>query len=101
MVIAINGPPSADSTAKLEDLISQYAHSELIIIGDFNLDWLFNASEHLKELCNNLNISHLITDPTRPNPKDHNRSTLIYFILTSRSNKIVATGVFDLGISDH
>lgn len=46
-------------------------------------------------------ILQLITKPTRPNPKNYNRSTLIDLILTNRSNKIVATGVFDFGISDH
>ena len=64
-------------------------HSEMIILGDFNLDLFTNASEHLKELCSNLNILQLITDPTRPNPKNHNRSTLIDLILTNRSNKLL------------
>ena len=60
------------------------------VLGDFNLDWLTNASEHLKELCSSLNILQLITDPTRPNPKNHNRSTLTDLILTNRSTKIIA-----------
>ena len=50
---------------------------------------------------NPLNLSQLITEPTRPNPQNHNRSTLMDLILSNRSYTIVATGVFDLGISDH
>lgn len=35
----------------------------MIIRKDFKINWLS------KELCSNLNISQLITDPTRSNPK--------------------------------
>lgn len=44
-------------------------NSEMIIRKDFTLNWLSNAPQYLKELCANLNISQLITDPTRSNPK--------------------------------
>lgn len=40
-----------------------------VIRKDFKLNWLSKASQYLKELCTNLNISQLITDPTRSNPK--------------------------------
>lgn len=44
-------------------------NSEMIIRKDFKINWLSNASQYLKELRTNLNISQLITDPTRSNPK--------------------------------
>lgn len=99
-MVGIYRPPSADPRflAKIKDLLSQYVNSEMIILCDFNFDWLSDASEYLTEICNNLNLSQLITEPTMPNPKNHNRSTLLDLILSNRSNTIVETGVFDLGI---
>lgn len=51
----------------------------MIVLGDFNLNWLTNV----------------------PNLKNISQSTLIDLILSTRSDKIVASGVFDFGINDH
>lgn len=102
-VIGVYRPPSADASSidKLADLLSQYSDVEMIIMGDFNLDWLGNNSSYLKEVSGNLNLTQLITEPTRPNLKTNSRSTLIDLIFSNRKDKIVASGVFDLGFSDH
>ena len=52
-------------------------------------------------MCNNLNLSQLMEEPTRPNLKDPSKSTLTDFILSNRRDKITASGVFALGCSDH
>lgn len=102
-VIGIYRPPSADASYidKLADLLSQYSNAEMIVMGDFNLDWLSITSNYLKEVGGNLNLSQLVTEPTRPNLKNSSRSTLIDLIFSNKSDKILACGVFDLGISDH
>jgi hypothetical protein len=69
--------------------------------GDFNIDWLSGASESFKEICSNLNLTQLITEPTRPNQKKTAKSTLIDLIVLNNIDKIVSAGVFDLGVSDH
>ncbi len=48
-VLGVYRPPSAPSTAisDLAHLISSYLSSEVILMGDLNLDWLSNASDGL------------------------------------------------------
>lgn len=41
----------------------------MLVLGDFNLNWLNNTSDKLKECCFNLNLTQIITEPTRPNLK--------------------------------
>ncbi len=96
-------PPSASASAvdKLADLLAIYINSELIVLRDLNLNWLNSASDHLKEVCANIHLSQVITDPTRPNLKDPTKSSLIDMILTNRREKISDSGVFELGFSDY
>ncbi len=103
IVIGIYRPPSAnrDSVKALGELLARYQNDELIITGDFNLNWLNSNSDYLKEIFGNLNLTQLITDPTRPDLKDHRNSTLIDLIFCNKADKIIASGVFDLGLSDH
>lgn len=70
-------------------------------MGDFNLDWQSSASSYLKEVSGNLGLSQLVREPTRPNPKNVSKSSLIDLIFSNRSDKISACGVFPQGISDH
>lgn len=62
-------PPSAPVMAleELGKVLSTFASKELIILGDFNLDWLSDISGSLKELCLELNLSQLMHFVTRPN----------------------------------
>ncbi len=83
------------------DLLSGYYNAELIAVGDFNLNWLNETSDHLTDILGSLNDSQLLTEPTRPNLKDDSKSSLLDLILTNRPDKITACGVFDLGVSDH
>ena len=103
VVIGVYRPPSADPRAidKLAELISQYSNMETLLVGDLNCNWQSNASDYLKEVCGDLNLVQLIKEPTRPNLNDISRSTLIDLIFTNRVDKIIASGVFELGMSDH
>lgn len=96
-------PPSAPpcTLCKLSDILSNYANSELLILGDFNLDWLSPVSDKLKDICTELNLTQLITKPTRPNFKNPVKSTLLDIILTNTPHKYTASGVFANDISDH
>ena len=106
IVIGVYRPPSATNASidKLFDLISKYANEELIVTGDLNLNWLNEKSNYIKEKCNQfdpLALHQLIIDTTRPNLKVPEKSTLIDIILTNKPEKMVASGVFALGNSDH
>ena len=103
IIIGVYRPPSAKPEAidKLGDLISPYFNNEMLILGDMNQDWKTNASDKLKEVCSNLNLTQLITEPTRPNFNNIAKSSLLDLILSNKSDKISASGVFELGITDH
>ena len=102
-LIGVYRPPSADANSidRLADIFSQYMDKELIVMGDFNLDWLCDASNYLKEVSGNLGLSQLVMEPTRPNHKNYSRSTLIDQIFSNKCDKVSARGVFAQGISDH
>lgn len=59
-------PPSAISSAtnNLADLLAQYCNSEMLVLGDFNLDCLTSDSNGLQEICVNLNPAQLIDEQT-------------------------------------
>jgi exonuclease III len=103
IVIGVYRPPSAPTMAlnKMAELFMPFTDSELIVLGDFNLDWSTDASEALKEMSSDLHFTQLISVPTRPNLKDFYKSTLIDLIFCNKPEKYVANGVLDLGISDH
>ena len=102
-VVSIYRPPSAvaGSVDRLAELLSEYVDHEVIVLCDLNLDWLSDNSIYLKEVLENLGLSQLITEPTRPNHKNYSRSTLIDLICTNKPDRISVCGVLDQGISDH
>ena len=73
----------------------------MLVMGDFNLSWGTQDSDCLKDFCNNLNLTQLITKPTCPNLKDITKSTIIDLVLSITPERFVASGVFSLDISDH
>ena len=101
-VIGIYRLPSAKKCVlnKLTDLIAIFTTPEVLIAGYFNLAWMLEA-DCLHNCCTNLNLTQLITKPTRPNLKDSMKSTLIDLIFTHIPEKYAGSGVFALDISDH
>ena len=102
-LVCVYRPPSAESEAiaLLANLLARYSDTELLVVGDLNLNWLGKSSERLKEISASLNLTQFISEPTRPNPKDHSKGSLIDLLFSNRADRIVASGVFELGISDH
>lgn len=84
--------PSPCALDKVSDLLSKYAKSELLIMADLNLNWMTPVSDRLKDICTELNLTQLISKPTRPNPKDPVKSTLIDIILINTPEKYAASG---------
>ena len=84
-------------TAILTDLIS----TEVVVIGDLNLNWLNEQSDSFKADCSDLGLVQLIDSPTRHNPKRPENDSLLDIILTNAPHKFTATGVFADGLSDH
>lgn len=103
VIIGIYRPPSAPVKAldQLAELLSIYADTETIILGDFNIDWSSAASGRMKEVAASLNFTQLISEPTRPNLLNPSKSTTIDLIFSNRPDKVTNTWVFDLGVSDH
>ena len=82
-------------------MLSKFSVDELLVLGDLNLNCLSDASVQFKNLMCSRNLSQLIIEPTRPNPKDFSKSTLLDLIFTNKADKYPTSGVFELGVSDH
>uniref|UniRef100_A0A3P9IXQ6 Reverse transcriptase domain-containing protein n=1 Tax=Oryzias latipes TaxID=8090 RepID=A0A3P9IXQ6_ORYLA len=95
--------PSADGSAlpSLMELLSSLKYNEVVIIGDLNWNWLQPVSDDFKSYCDCLNLFQLVNDPTRPNPKFPEKSSLIDLILTNSPSKYSTAAVFANDISDH
>lgn len=100
-VIGIYCPPSAKKCAlnELTDLIAIFITPDVLIPGDFNLAQGRQDADCQNYFCTNLNLTQLITKPTRPNLKDPTKSTLIDLIFTNTPKKYAGSWVFALDIS--
>lgn len=59
-VVGVYRPPSAVSGAinKLTDLLARHSDSEMLFLGDFNLNWLTNDSTTVYKRCVAISICH-------------------------------------------
>ena len=73
--------------------------SEFVLLGDLNWD-LLNTLAVLKSKLDALNLTQMIKEPTRYNPKSVNTGTLIDIILTNLPSKY-NSAVFNQDLSDH
>ena len=73
---------------------------EVIMIGALNCDILKNSPESrvFRNLCSSLNLTQLITNPTRVTSQS---STLIDVIMTTNTALVAESGVMENHISDH
>jgi len=92
---------NSDSLVLLEQHLSAIDFNEILLVGDFNCDWLTPASDCFKSFCNTLNLTQLIDSPTRLNLKCFEKSTLLDLFLTNAPHKYTDRGVFANGVSDH
>ena len=94
-------PPNAPAeTTKgiLTTINSLDCTSEKIILGDFNSNWLDRSSYNDRNLFNGINLTQLITEPTRVGPSS---SSLLDWILVSHPDRISHSGVLPDSFSDH
>jgi len=89
-------PPSANAEAlsSLMQLLAQLKFKEIVLVGDFNWDWLLQVSDPFKAQCLALNLTQIIESPTRLNPKCLSKSSLIDLLITNMPHKYSATAVF-------
>ena len=77
-------------------------NSELYLLGDLNCDLLSHSpnvnTRELLDICDIYNLTQLITEPTRVT---NISQSLIHLCKTNTPDKITASGVQSLGISDH
>lgn len=82
-IVGCYRPPlaSTDAISSLMHWVTSLNYKELVLLGDFNVNWLQSVSDCFKAICDSLNLFQLGETPTRPNLKDYKKSTLIDLIL--------------------
>ena len=100
-VAACYRPPSDPSCAldTICELFAPHLSSEFVLLGDRNWDML-DTPAILQSKLDALNLTQIIKDPTRYNPKSVNMGTLIDIILTNLPSKYTSA-VFNQDLSDH
>lgn len=94
-------PPSAPAETTdciLSTINSLNRSTEKIILGDFNSNWLDRSSHKVRTLFNSINLSQIISEPTRVGPSS---SSLLDWILVSHPGRITQSGVLPDSFSDH
>ena len=73
-------------------------NKEVIVMGDFNVNYLNATNKDFKTTINTLGYKQIVTTATRTT---ENSSTLIDIILTNTATNISEVSVFALSLSDH
>ena len=81
------------------ELIAPHLSSELVLLGELNWDML-NTPAVLQSKIDALNLTQIIKEPTRYNPKSVTMGTLLDIILTNLPFKYTSA-VFNQDLSDH
>ena len=71
--------------------------NKVIILRDFNINWLDRSSLKDKKIFESLNLTQLISDSTWV---DHRSKSLLDWILVTHSNRITDSGVLPDCFSD-
>ncbi len=102
-VVACYRPPSAsnDAISSLMHSVTSLNYKELVLLGDFNVNWLQSASDGFKAICDTFYLLQLVESPTRPNLKDSKKSTLIDLIFSNAPHKYSLASVYANDVSDH
>jgi hypothetical protein len=97
--LAIVNPAPSCALYTICELSAPHLSSELVLLGDLNWD-LLNTPAIIQFKLNDLNLTQIINEPTRYNPKPVNIVTLIDIILTNLPSKYTSA-VFNQDLSDH
>ena len=105
LLCVVYRPPDCEITCLEEYLTPSIIEAllygkDIIITGDLNCDLLSNKPESqvLKDLCTMLNLSHIISKPTRVTKES---ASLLDVILTTNSHQVISSAVLENTISDH
>lgn len=82
----------------LSTITSLKKHNEMIILGDFNINWLDRSSSSHQNLFSSINLTQSINEPTRV---DIRSSSLLDWILVTNPERIIKSGVMADCLSDH
>ena len=90
-------PPSAPACTvpALSSLLAPYTKSEFVLLGDLNRDMLKPPDQVLKQ-GDSLNLSQIITNPTRYDSKHPEKATLLDVILTNNPDRYQSVFCNDL-----
>lgn len=94
-------PPSAPAESFnciISTINSITCRNEIIILGDFNKNWIVKSSIKEKNIFGNLNLTQLISEPARVTPTCQ---SLLDWILVSHPNRFLKAGVMSDCFSDH
>lgn len=100
-VFAVYRPPAAtnDFFDYISDVLKQYAGSEVILMGDFNLNWLDKSRrKKLNDIIKMFQMTQMISKPTRITKSSQ---TLLDLIFTNKPDRITKTYNLITGLSDH
>lgn len=84
-VVGCYRPSSAtnESLSSFMDILSILNVKEIVLIGDFNWNWLQPLSVEIKLFCDAFNIQQLVNTCTRLNLKKPDESSLLDLIFTN------------------
>lgn len=84
---------------QLKNVKSSDQNKEIIIMGDFNINWDDkHGRKNLKRSTDYFNLEQLIEKPTRIT---NNSQTRIDLLFSNKPNRIIKTFIFFTGLSDH
>lgn len=92
-------PPSSPAESfncRISTINSISCRNEIILLSDFNKNWLDKSSDKEKNILSSLNVIQLIKEPTQITPRTH---ALLDWILVSHPSRILRAGV--MCFSDH
>lgn len=90
--------PSESMNCILTTINSLDCSNEMIVLGDFNQNWLDRSSSKEKNLLHSLNLTQLISEPTRVTGRS---KSLLDWILVTHPNRISDSGLLPDCFSDH
>ena len=102
-VVSIYKPPSVKNSIFIEELglvCEQLLRdsSNLVLIGDMNIDMKQTVNNQLLSFCDNYGLKNIVEKPTCFKSRD--KESLIDVILVSQPKRLNETLVFDTGLSD-
>lgn len=86
-ILALSIDLSGGQYLTVLELLSQLPFKEIILVSDFNWDWLSPVFDDFKAQCLSFNLTQVIESPTRLNPRCIDKSSLIDLLITNMLQK--------------